>query len=63
MARKSHTISSREELLQVVPQIIEKINAWPDGLSPVKGAALFFTNDKAPDTAFQARTIAELMGV
>jgi hypothetical protein len=29
MARKSHTISSREELLQVVPQIIEEINADP----------------------------------
>ncbi|MGW8246676.1 MAG: hypothetical protein ACWGOV_01090 [Acidiferrobacterales bacterium] len=46
-----------------IREIIEKIDAWPDGLSSVQGAALFFTNDKAADTAFQARTIAELMGV
>ena len=29
MARKSHTIKSREELLRAVPQIIEEINADP----------------------------------
>jgi hypothetical protein len=46
-----------------IREIIEKIDAWPEGLPPVQGAALFFNNEKAADTAFQARTIAELMGV
>ena len=46
-----------------IREIIEKIDAWPEGRSSVQGAALFFINDNAADTAFQARTIAELMGV
>jgi hypothetical protein len=46
-----------------IREIIEKIDAWPEGLSSAQGAALFFTNDTAADSAFQARTIAELMGV
>ena len=46
-----------------IREIIEKINTWPEGLPNVQGAALFFVNEKAADTAFQARTIAELMGV
>jgi len=46
-----------------IREIIEKIDAWPDGLPSAHGAALFFNNEKAADTAFQARTIAELMGV
>ena len=46
-----------------IREIIEKIDAWPEGRPSVQGAALFFINDKAAETAFQARTIAELMGV
>ena len=46
-----------------IREIIEKIDAWPEGLPSAKGAALFFINEKAAETAFQARTIAELMGV
>lgn len=46
-----------------IREIIEKIDAWPEGLSSVQGAALFFINDKSADTALQARTISELMGV
>jgi len=56
------TLTSSTEL-RGIREIIEKINTWPEGLSSVQGAALFFTNDNAADTAFQARTIAELMGV
>lgn len=44
-------------------QIIEKIDAWPDEMGDVKGAALFFLGKNAPDHAVQARTLAELMGV
>lgn len=46
-----------------IREIIEKIDAWPEGLPSAQGAALFFVNEKAAETAFQARTIAELMGV
>lgn len=46
-----------------IREIIEKINVWPNNLPEEQGAALFFTDDKAAETAFQARTIAELMGV
>jgi len=49
--------------LKEIRFLIEKINAWPQGLSSVRGAALYFENTRAGDTAFQARTIAELMGV
>jgi len=56
------TLSSNTEPREI-REIIEKIDAWPEGLPSVHGAALFFINEKAADTAFQARTIAELMGV
>ena len=46
-----------------IREIIEKIDAWPEGHPSAQGAALYFINDKAAETAFQARTIAELMGV
>ena len=46
-----------------IREIIEKIDAWPESLPAARGAALFFINEKAADTAFQARTIAELMGI
>jgi len=46
-----------------IREIVEKIDAWPEGLPSAQGAALYFINDKAADTASQARTIAELMGV
>lgn len=48
---------------RAIREIIEQVDAWPEGRPLVQGAALFFENDKAADTAFQARTIAELMGV
>jgi len=46
-----------------IREIIEKIDTWPESLPSARGAALFFINEKAAETAFQARTIAELMGV
>lgn len=48
---------------KVIRKIIDEINRWPDTVTGAKGAALFFTGDRGADTALQARTIAELMGV
>lgn len=48
---------------RLIRRIIDEIDLWPDTVADAKGAALFFTGDKGADTALQARTIAELMGV
>lgn len=48
---------------RTVRDMIDKIDAWAKETGKVAGAALFFSGKKAAETALQARTIAELMGV
>jgi len=48
---------------RTVRDMIDKIDAWAKETGKVTGAALFFSGNKAAETALQARTIAELMGV